>query len=186
MSSLQNARIIGFFSIPSASLAEHNPSAYTAAMAALPAGAGCCSQCGMGLVHHIVIKDGDTVRFIGQDCAKRVGVDPEAIRLRLTSEERAARDAARAARYAAIDAAIAEREAKEQETRAIRREKFADILSILRASGSEFHTSLADQLEVRPLSWKQAGYAVKATSETGRRNKKNAAAWDEIYERVQS
>jgi hypothetical protein len=37
---LTNARVIGFFSLPSPSLAERNPSAYNAAMHDIPAGAG--------------------------------------------------------------------------------------------------------------------------------------------------
>jgi len=35
-------------------------------------------------------------------------------------------------------------------------------------------------LEVRPLSWRQAGFVAQATSVTGRRNKKNADVWDDI------
>lgn len=183
-SSLRNASVIGFFSIPSPSLAEHNPSAYNTAVAALPAGAGCCSQCGMGIIHHIVIRDeAGAVRFIGTDCAKKIGGEVEAaVRVRKTSEELAAI----AARDAARDAAWRESEARRLEAEAANREKFADLIAILEAKGSEFHSSLAAQLISRGrLSWKQAPYVAKATSETGRRNKKNAAAWDEIESRVQ-
>ena len=74
---LQTARIIGFFSIPSPSLAEHNPQAYAEAMREIPANAGTCSHCGTGIVHHVVIVDetGKT-RFIGTTCAEKVGCDP--------------------------------------------------------------------------------------------------------------
>lgn len=183
-SSLRNASVIGFFSTPSPSLAEHNPSAYSAAVAALPAGSGCCSQCGNGIVHHVVIRDeAGTVRFIGTDCAKKIGGEVEtAVRVRKTSEELAAI----AARDAARDAAWRESEARRLEAEAANREKFADILAVLESKGSEFHSSLAAQLiAYGRLSWRQAEYAAKATSETGRRNKRNAAAWDEIIERVQ-
>lgn len=183
MKSLENAQIIGFFSIPSPSLAEHNPEAYNSLVRALPAGAGCCSQCGMGITHHIVIRDeAGQKRFIGSDCAAKIGIDPEAIRYRLTSEQLADREAKRQAwkaEYKALkdaeDAMIAERT-----------ERFADVVAMLMAKGTEFHKSLADQLVRYPLTWKQAGFVAKATSATGRRNKANAAAWDEVEARVQS
>lgn len=183
MKSIRNAQVIGFFSIPSPHLAEHNPEAYNNLVRALPAGAGCCSQCGMGIMHHIIIRDEDgQKRFIGSDCAKKIGVDEEAIRYRMTTEEIAARDAKRQAwkdEYKALkdaeDAMIAERT-----------ERFSDVVAILMAKGTEFHKSLAEQVVRYPLSWKQASYVAKATSATGRRNKANAAAWDEIEARVQS
>ena len=180
---LRTARIVGFFSIPSPSLAEHNPSAYNNLVSNLPAGCGVCSQCGMGIMHHIVIVDEAGVRrFIGSDCAEKIGLDREAVKHRLTDEEVAARQARRDARKAEFDAAVAAREAVEAE----RRERFADILAILAAQNSEFHSSLASQLIQGPLSWRQAMFVAKATSETRRRNKRNAAAWDEVESRVQS
>jgi hypothetical protein len=183
MKSIRNAQVIGFFSIPSASLAEHNPEAYNNLVRALPEGCGSCSQCGMGITHHIVIRDEDgRKRFVGSDCAEKIGVDADSIRYRKTTEEIAARDAKRqawAAEYKALkdaeDAKIAERT-----------ERFADVVAILMACNSDFHTSLAEQVVRYPLSWKQAGYVAKATSATGRRNKANAAVWDDIEARVQS
>lgn len=183
MKSIRNAQVIGFFSIPAAYLAEHNPEAYNAAIRALPAGAGCCSQCGMGITHHIVIRDEDgQKRFIGSDCAKKIGVDADCITYRKTTEEIEARNAKRQAwqdKWKALkdaeDAMIAERT-----------ERFADVVAILMAKGTEFHKSLAEQVVRYPLSWKQAGFVAKATSATGRRNKANAAVWDDIEARVQS
>lgn len=85
---LSSASVIGFFSIPPASLAFHNPSAYQAAMSSLPLGSGTCSHCGTAIRHHVIIRLPDgTERFIGTDCAQRVGIDPEAVRLRLTSDQ---------------------------------------------------------------------------------------------------
>ena len=180
---LRTARIVGFFSIPSPSLAEHNPSAYNNLVSNLPAGCGTCSQCGMGIMHHIVIVDEKGVRrFVGSDCAEKIGVDKDAIKYRLTDEEVAARNARRDARNAEFSAAVAAREAVEAE----RRERFADVLALLAAQESDFHSSLASQLVQGPLSWRQAGFVAKATSETRRRNKRNAASWDEIEARVQS
>lgn len=182
-SSLRNATVIGFFSIPSPSLAEHNPSAYNAAIAGLPAGAGCCSQCGMGIIHHVVIREeSGLVRLVGTDCAMKIGVDGEAVRLRITSEERAARDAKHEARMAAWN----EAKAKEEAAMAANKEKFGDLIAILESKQTEFHSSLASQLiHSGRLSWRQAEFVAKATSETGRRNKRNAQAWDEIIARVQ-
>ncbi len=124
---LERATIVGFFSIPSPTLAEHNPSAYAAAMAGLPEGSGSCSHCGMGIRHHVVIRDEDGgERFIGCMCAEKVGVPKarEAIRYRMTTE----------------------------------------------------------QLAFRPLSFRQAEYVAKATSATGRRNKRNAEAFDAVID----
>ena len=181
--SIRAARIIGFFSMPSPSMSEHNPEAYMRLISALPEGAGVCSQCGMGIMHHVTIIDENGVRrHVGQDCAAKVGADATQIKNRLTDEQRAEREAKRAAWNAEAKRLEAEREA----IRAERAERFADIIAILNAKGSDFHASLASQLLDGPLSWKQAAYAVKATSETGRRNKKNAAAWDAIEQAIQN
>jgi hypothetical protein len=183
MKSIRNAQVIGFFSIPSPHIAEHNPELYNNLIRALPAGAGCCSQCGMGITHHIVIRDEDgNKRFIGSDCAAKIGVDADSIRYRKTTEEIAAREAKRQAWKAEYKALQDAEEAKIAE----RTERFADIVAMLLAKDTEFHKSLADQLVRNPLSWKQAGFVAKATSATGRRNKANAAAWDDIEARVQS
>lgn len=183
MNALSNAHVVGFFSIPSPDLAEHNPSAYTAAMANLPAGAGTCSHCGTGILHHVIIRDDAGTRFIGTTCAEKVGVSPECVRYKMTSEQLAERAAARLA-------AREEWQLKRQDERdaaaarlAARREKVGDLVDMLRNLGGEFYTSLANQLETRPLSWRQAEYVAKATSATGRRNKRNAAAFDAVWER---
>ena len=152
-------------------------------VAVLPAGCGSCSQCGMGITHHIVIVDEDgRRRFVGSDCAAKIGVDASSIKYRLTTEQIAERDANRSARKASDDAIVAAREAGEAE----RRERFSDVLSLLSAQDSDFHSSLASQLVQGPLSWRQAGFVAKATSATGRRNKANAAVWDAIESSVQS
>jgi len=181
---LSTARIIGFFSLPSLALAEHNPSAYSAAMASAPAGAGACSHCGTGILHHVIIKDGNGItRFIGSDCAMKVGISREAVQQRLTSDQLAARTAKRAQERQEWQI---KRQAEEDAHAALiasRREQVGDLVDLLRSMQSDFHASLADQLEVRPLSWCQAGYVAKATSATGRRNKKNAAAFDAVQER---
>ena len=85
MNTLSNSRIVDFFSLPSPSMAEHNPVAYCAAMASAPAGAGTCSHCGTGILHHVVIEDASGVRwFIGSDCATKVGFDRRQVSDRLT------------------------------------------------------------------------------------------------------
>ncbi len=177
---LKTAKIIGFFSIPSAFLAEHNPTAYQAAMREIPAGAGVCSQCGTPLVHHVIIRDeAGQVRFIGTDCAEKVGCDREQLRLRLTDEQQQARKA----RWEARQAERIAREEEDAARRVARLEVIGDIVAILRRQDTSFHNSLADQLEVGPLTFRQATFVAKATSETGRRNKKNAAAWDALVDR---
>ena len=102
--SLKNASIIGFFSIPPPSLAEQNPTAYNNAISNLPLGAGSCSHCGRGLVHHVVIRDESGIqRFIGTDCAAKIGFDRNQIADRITDEEKARRDEAREKRIAETD-----------------------------------------------------------------------------------
>ena len=181
---LQTARIIGFFSIPSPSLAEHNPQAYTEAMSEIPAGAGTCSHCGTGIVHHVVIVDetGKT-RFIGTTCAEKVGCDPEQIRYRMTDEEKAKRDAERAQRREVAEIRYQERMAEKRMLIVKRREVVGDIVDMLNRLGEDFYSSLASQLEERPLSQRQAFFVARATSSTGRRNKKNTEAWDAIEEK---
>jgi len=184
MKTLANAQVVGFFSLPSPMMAEHNPSAYCNAMASAPAGSGSCSHCGNGIIHHVVIRDEDgTTRFIGSDCALKVGVSRESVRYRLTSEQIAARDARRSAE---CEEWQRKRQAEEDARAALiaaRREKVGDLVDMLRSFGGDFFGSLADQLEIRPLSGVQASYVAKATSATGRRNKKNAAAFDAVWDR---
>jgi len=185
MNTLENSTIIGFFSIPSPTLAEHNPTAYTAAMAALPAGAGSCSHCGMGIIHHVVIRDeSKRERFIGSMCAEKVGVPraKEAIRYRMTSEQIAERDAKRASEREAWHIAEQKRQDEKAARLAVRRESIGHIVDMLRNFGGSFYLSLAEQLEFKPLSYRQAECVAKATSTTGRRNKRNAVAFDAIIE----
>lgn len=176
---LTNATVTGYFSIPSASLAEVNPTAYTLAMASAPAGSGTCANCGMGIRHHVVIRleDGQEV-FIGCDCASRVGEEliARAVKLRKTTEQLAVLESVREANMAEI----ARRDALEQTRIAERREKFSDVLACL--NGSDFHRSLAAQIVCRALSERQALFAVKACFVTGRRNKSNAAQWDAMID----
>jgi len=104
---LANAQVIGFFSMPSPMLAEHNPTAYNIAMEHMPRNAGSCSHCGMGIIHHVIIRDVDgKTRFIGSQCAERVGIDPEALRLRKSREQINAEKAARENKLANFDASV--------------------------------------------------------------------------------
>jgi len=87
---LSNARIVGYFSMPSASLAEANPDAYNNAWKGVAHGTGTCANCGMGILHHVIVMTPDgNKHFIGQDCAERVGDTRmrEALKSGLTSEQ---------------------------------------------------------------------------------------------------
>jgi hypothetical protein len=184
MDSLKKAKIIGFFSIPSSSLAEHNPTAYNNAMKDIPNGAGVCSYCGRSIMHHVVIKDeNDVTRFIGTECANKIGCDSEQIRNRLTDEEKEARKARWEKKMEEQEKKRLEQEESLRLLKIQRREMVGDIIDMLYNLGGDFYTSLAEQLSVKPLSDRQAHFVAKATSSTGRRNKKNANAWDEIIER---
>ena len=152
-------------------------------MAAAPAGAGSCSHCGQGILHHIVIRTEDgTTRFIGSDCALKVGISRDSVLHRRTTTQITERDTkSQLEREEWQRKRQAEDDARAAHI-AARREKVGYLVDMLRTMGGEFYTSLADQLEVRPLSWRQAEFVAKATSATGRRNKKNAAAFDAVWE----
>jgi len=174
---LSHAEIVGYFDLPGIWLASHNPAAYALAMQEAPAGAGTCAHCGAGIRHHVIVVDADGVRrFIGCKCAERVGIDAEAVRERLTTEQMKAHRERRARWQAAEVAREVEREAARVRRLAV----VGDIVELLYREHSEFHASLAAQLAVRPLSERQAHFVAKLTSATGRRNKKNAEAWDAL------
>lgn len=151
-------------------------------MANVPAGAGSCQHCGRGILHHVVIRVNGANHFIGTDCAEKVGADREALRYRMTSEEREARALKRAERVAAHNAMESEWEELFEAYLVQRMEKVGHVVEILEGFDSDFHRSLATQLRQGSLSSSQAFYAAKSSSATGRRNKKNAEAWDAIYE----
>ena len=176
---LTNASVVGFFSLPSASLAEHNTEAYNIAMAEAPAGAGTCARCGMGIRHHVIVLVEGVRRFIGTECALKVGGSvAEAARRLLTSDELAAKYAREAAQ---IDLQ-ARNWAKAAKRRAARAEAFKDILMALAAQQTDFHSSLSSQLLSGALSERQAAFACKAMF--GRENKRNSQAWNAVFDRV--
>jgi hypothetical protein len=69
-------KLTGFYSIPSTSLAEANPSVYNALLAQMPknCGIGSCGVCGMSLVNNFIITDATGKKFsVGCDCVKKHG-----------------------------------------------------------------------------------------------------------------
>lgn len=185
---LTNAVIIGYFSLPSPSLAEHNPSAYQLAMSEVPRGlgAGSCDHCGTGILHHVIIRIGDKRHVIGHDCAQKVG-NPRirrCLRERITSEEFDRREAESAIRAAKWDADQAQAARERQATLDARFESLKDIITTLEAQGTEFHSSLASQLRVDSLSPRQAEFAAKAVA--GRCTKKNTKQWEAVYDRCRA
>jgi uncharacterized protein (DUF3820 family) len=101
---IRTAEIIGYYSLPSPSLAEHNPTAYNLALLSAPRNAGYCSHCGMGIIHHVIICDENgVVRAIGSDCATKVGLDAAQIRTKRTHAEVAEAKAKRERELAETD-----------------------------------------------------------------------------------
>lgn len=87
---LTGAKVIGYFSIPHPSLAETNPDAYNGALKNLPPGAGSCANCGMGILHHVIVMNPDGKKyFIGSECAQKVGDTKmrQAVRAKITAEQ---------------------------------------------------------------------------------------------------
>lgn len=178
---LAAAKVVGFFSMPHVSLGERNPDAYNNALASLPAGAGSCDYCGTGILHHVVIQLASGQRkFIGMDCAEKVGNDKirACVRNKQTAEQKAAADAKRDEQCAKWRAEQAEIEARHS----ARKEQFKDVLAALLAQQTSFHHSLAEQLINGDLSDRQAEYAAKAMF--GRRNKRNADEFDSLIEKM--
>ncbi len=115
---LRRAKVIGFFSLPSLSLAEENPQAYNNAIAAAPLGSGACEHCGTGIRHHVIICD-ETGRqaFIGTTCAEQVGSEDvrRCVREHKTSEQIALEDVERSAcnaKTSALEVARKEKRAR--------------------------------------------------------------------------
>lgn len=183
MLDLTNAVVVGFFSLPSPSLAEHNPSTYSTGMANAPKGAGPCQHCGTGILHHVVIRIGTEQYFIGRDCASRVGspMVRRCVREQLTAEQFEQREADAKASQEAWRIAEDKRRAECAAALQIRFESLRDIIEPLETKGTEFHSSLASQLRSGSLSPRQAEYAVKGV--LGRYSKRVAEQWDSIYER---
>lgn len=67
---------VGVVSLPSKTLAEHNPDAYRNQMNNIPRGfeVGTCAACGMSLTNNFLIKSADGRQFsVGCDCVKKHG-----------------------------------------------------------------------------------------------------------------
>lgn len=68
-------RIVGFYKLPSASLAGTNPFAYEAILASRPKGVmvGSCAMCGTGLTNNFIIKSADGKKHsVGCDCVEKI------------------------------------------------------------------------------------------------------------------
>lgn len=67
-------KFLGAWSMPSLSLQEANPQAYNNIMLHKPSCCvGCCDHCGMGIMHHMIIRDADGKRFaIGTTCIEKL------------------------------------------------------------------------------------------------------------------
>jgi hypothetical protein len=183
---LTNAIVIGFFSLPSPSLAEHNPSAYQSAMREIPEGisAGSCDHCGTGILHHVIVKIAGRRCVIGRDCANRVGspMIRRCIRERVTTEQIVKREAAAEVRNEARRIEQERIDAERAAVLSVRFESLRDVIEPLEARGTEFHMSIASQLRSGSLSPRQAEYAVKGVLNC-RYSKRVAEQWDSIYER---
>jgi hypothetical protein len=101
------------YSIPSPSLAEHNPEGYNNALRMMPRGYGCgsCNFCGMPLVHNCLVNSSDGKKFaVGCDCINKVG-DAGLVKDVGEAKRKAAKEAREAARIARYNARIAKEKA---------------------------------------------------------------------------
>lgn len=91
-------RFLFVASLPSPSLAEHNPEAYNAALRELPrvCPLGSCAHCGMPLMHNFICQSADGKKFaVGSDCVFKVADKSLQDEVRITVLRRA-REARRA------------------------------------------------------------------------------------------
>jgi hypothetical protein len=170
--------ILGFFTMPSTTLAVHNPDAHAAAMERMPKKSGTCAHCGVGIQSHVVVRDElEKVRFLCSECSVALGCDPDQVRDRQTdAEKKAFGDERKKISYVWMEKILARRRR--------RWELIGELVEILRNNPTvDYYYWLAKQLEHGPLTAKQARQVARATSATGRRNRFNAAAWDEIEKR---
>lgn len=179
---LRNAKVVGYFSLPSISLAEANPTAYNLAMANAPVGAGTCQHCGTGIIHHVLISTADGLSVIGTTCAEKIGSEMVArcVRAKITTEQLMVRQALHAKEQADLQRSIEERKNKILE----RQKTHGDLVLALINLGSEFYRSLAEQFALYPLTTKQANFATRGL--IGRETKKNSDAWWAMHDRFQS
>lgn len=111
-------RVVGLWSAPAPSLAEHNPEAYNNALAGAPRCChGSCAVCGMGIVHHFIIRDSAGTLFaVGGDCVAKT--DNTKLVSEMTAiKNKAKREAAQAKRLANHQAELAAAEAEREEQR---------------------------------------------------------------------
>lgn len=176
---LEQAKVIGFFSLPPASLSETNPTAYNNAWAGAPKGAGTCAHCGTGILHHVIVETPEAGRAcIGTVCADKIGGEPQrCAKAKKTSAEMAVLDARNEESRANYLAEMAEYD----DFLEARHAKFLDIIKVLKAQGTQFHDSLAEQLVSGSLTYNQARYVAKAMF--GRQTKNNQDEYEAVIER---
>lgn len=144
-------RFIGFWPMPSQSLAEANPSAYNAAMQGRPrvdaGGPGCCGHCGTAIVNHCIISDVRGRRFyVGTDCVEKTDQASLTDPAKKARVERVARQAAYQAKHgdrlAREAAARAEAERKAQ----ARRDRASAILAPFAAAMADGRGGFCDSV----------------------------------------
>lgn len=199
-------RLIGVYSFPSATLAEHNPTAYNNALALMPRDVACgsCAFCGMSLVHNFIIQSADQRKFVvGCDCVEKTGDAGlvSAIKLQKRRERQAQRMQAQAADAKARLAAeraenggltLAEiRAKKEAELAALRApleqaivESLSPIIRVLDANPGDFTRMVSQQLMACNLKFSPRIVSIMleiVAKQAGRRNSKAYhAKWDEM------
>lgn len=203
-------RFVGACTIPSNWLAGENPSAYNAAIAALPkhlkSGLGTCAHCGMAIMNVFIVRNAEGDEYgVGCDCIERVGdarvvTAMKAAKLTIDRAKRRAkadtarreREAARKAAQEAYEASpegIAAKaaqeaaEAAERATRAAIQAVTGPMAERLRDGAGGFRDSVAETLAAGQfLSGRGAEIAAMILAkQEGRTNSK---AWIAEFERV--
>lgn len=200
-------RVIGLYSFPSKSLAEHNPDAYQRQLNEMPRDVACgsCAYCGMGLTHNYIIKSADDKKFVvGCDCVEKTGDKGMVDQIKLIERENRA-EARRLAQEADAKARLdAERAAnggltvhevymaKKQAVLALRApveaqivESITPIINALHRANGDFAKDMKAYLEVchfEALSGRMVSIILDiAAKEVGRRGSKAYnARYDEL------
>lgn len=147
-------RFVFCYSLPPASLAEHNPSAYNAALRDMPQGMGCgtCRHCGMAIMHNFIVESSDGRRSaVGSDCVMKTNQRElsDAVKAERKAMAAKAREARRhALREAFLNSDAGNGETQLQRSDRIKAERLAENVARLEKQAADKAAEIANSRHV--------------------------------------
>lgn len=203
-------KIVGFYKMPSPSLAGENPHAYNMQLQAMPTGHGCgsCTYCGTPLVNNYLIESSDGVKSsVGCDCVGKVGDRGLTTKIKEMQRiaRREAREAKRQAEYEAkmqsqreanggkTDAEIFQdkvdaREAAINEGKASIKVTLKPMITALKGAYGDFARDvsfLLNKVDFRSISPNMLRIATEIAAKQISGARKNSKAYNAEYERIE-